>query len=252
MFSDPQAAPFFLPGSNTGVLLLHGFTSTPQSVRYVGESLHSASGATVLAPLLKGHGSSPEDLGHTCFLDWLGSAEEALEELGKHCGTIVAAGLSLGGTLALNMAIRHPDKVRAVTTINGSTGLYSAEHAAKFLETDSSSYFDGIGSDIRDETAREICYDRIPAKAIRERYFLTLSTGMMLPLLKQPILILQSRTDHVVDPRNAERIARECGSTDIRLRWLENSFHVATLDHDKDLIVNELATLLSRCNGVAG
>ena len=69
----------------------------------------------------------------------------------------------------------------------------------------------------------------------------------MLPLLRQPLLVLQSRIDNVVEPANAHRIVQECGSTEIRLRWLENSFHVATLDHDRDLIVEELERFSVAC-----
>ena len=116
---NDSTAPFLLEGSSCGVLLLHGFTSTPQSVCYVGHRLHARSGATVMAPLLAGHGTTPEDFAQTGFRDWLKSAEDALEALSARCTTVCVAGLSLGGTIALNLSIRRADLVDRVATING-------------------------------------------------------------------------------------------------------------------------------------
>ena len=203
-------APFLLEGSRSGVLLLHGFTSTPQSVRYVGHQLHALSGVTVMAPLLAGHGTTPEDFAQTGFRDWLKSAEDALEALSARCTTVCVAGLSLGGTIALNLSIRP-----------------------------------GIGSDIKNPGYKETCYDRIPNAVAQERYVLATATGQMLPLLEKPLLILQSRIDHIVSPENGKRIEGAVASRSITFCWLENSYHVATLDNDRDLIVQELTNFLT-------
>lgn len=242
---NDSTAPFLLEGSSCGVLLLHGFTSTPQSVRYVGHRLHALSGATVMAPLLAGHGTTPEDFAQTGFRDWLNSAEDALEALSARCTTVCIAGLSLGGTIALNLSIRRGDLVDRVATINGSTGLYSPQQMKAFFEGCAEDYHPGIGSDIKNLDNKEICYDRIPNSVAQERYVLVTATGQMLPLLDKPLLILQSRTDHVVSPKNGKRIEGAVASRSITFCWLENSYHVATLDNDRDLIVQELTNFLT-------
>lgn len=232
----PEAQPFLIDGNEVGILLLHGFTSTPQSVRHVGHAAQAASGATVLAPLLAGHGETPEVLATTGQRDWIASAEAALEQLRKRCGRIVVAGLSLGATLALNLAARRPEVVDAVVSINGSTGLYRPEVVLPLFQPNGPEFLPGIGSDIRDEKVRELSYDRIPRATLRERFLLTHTTGALLPLIKQPCLVIQSREDHVVSPDNALRIVRDVASDDVRLAWLRESWHVATLDHDRDRI----------------
>ncbi|MGX9854518.1 alpha/beta hydrolase [Limimaricola variabilis] len=238
---DECCEPFELAGTGAAVLLLHGFTSTPQSIRHVGHALHARTGCTVAAPLLAGHGTSPEDLARTTHRDWIASAETALRELERKADRVIIAGLSLGGTLALNLAIRHPDRIAAVATINGSTGIYRPEQARAVFDAPFGSYCTGIGSDIRHPGRHEVCYDRIPTSTLHERFLLTTATGLMLPLLQQPLLIIQSRVDHVVEPTNAHRIARDSGSASITMRWLDNSYHVATLDYDREMIVEELA-----------
>ena len=91
----------------------------------------------------------------------------------------------------------------------------------------------------------EICYDQIPRDTLKERFLLTNTTGALLPLIQQPVLILQSRRDNVVDPDNGHRIATLVGSADIQLRWLERSYHVATLDYDRMLIATRIADFLT-------
>ncbi|WP_117396896.1 alpha/beta hydrolase [Maritalea myrionectae] len=234
-------SPFLIEGSSTGVLLLHGFTSTPQSVRYVGHLLHKLTGATIMAPLLAGHGTTPEDLAKTGFRDWLASAEAALETLHSRSEITCIAGLSLGGTIALNLSIRRADLVDRVATINGSTGMYPPNQIMTLFDTCETDFRPGIGSDIQHPVRKEICYDRIPVNAFQERYVLTTATGQMLPLLTKPLLIMQSRCDHVVSPENGKRIERSVASPLVQFRWLENSYHVATLDNDRDLVAHELA-----------
>src|SRR4051812_28032023 len=81
----PGAESFFLPGGPTGVLLLHGFTSSPAEVRPLGDFL-AAQGYTVYSPLLAGHGTAPEDLRGTTWRDWVASAEAGEEVLrDAHC-----------------------------------------------------------------------------------------------------------------------------------------------------------------------
>lgn len=240
-FDAPEAKPFLLEGSQTGLLWLHGFTSTPQSVRDVGEQVHDLTGATVYCPLLAGHGETPDALAATDHQDWVRSAETALEHLETRCSRVLIGGLSLGATLALNLAARLPDRISGLVTINGSTGLYRPEVVAPLYDTTSAEHVPGIGSDIARAGAREICYDVIPRSTLKDRFILTNATGALLPLLQQPILIMQSRTDHVVDPKNATRIACTVASNDVRLCWLTRSWHVATLDHDQDLIASHVA-----------
>ncbi|WP_372801535.1 alpha/beta hydrolase [Paracoccus seriniphilus] len=241
---DSDPTPFYLKGSRTGVLLLHGFTSTPQSVAHVGRALHEATGATLSVPLLAGHGKTPEALAQTGYRAWLASAESALARLRGDCDRIVVGGLSLGGTIALNLAIRFADQVDRVVTINGSTGLYRPDQVANLFCDQPDRFQRGIGSDICHPDRREICYDEIPFATMHERFVLTCATGAMLPRLTQPVLIFQSRTDHVVAPENGLRIMRDVGSAEVSLHWLERSFHVATLDHDRDLIVQKTAAFI--------
>ncbi|QFT61320.1 carboxylesterase [Roseivivax sp. THAF30] len=247
-FEEPDAQAFLFEGSTLGVLFLHGFTSTPQSVRTVARRLHDVTNATVLGPLLSGHGTTPEDLARTGHLDWVRSAELALEDLLARCDRVIIGGLSLGATIALNIAARRPDEIDGVFSINGSTGLYRPEVVAPLYAEGGPDFVPGIGSDIARHGVREICYDRIPRGTLQHRFLLTNATGALLPLLRARLLIVQSRTDNVVAPANATHIASSAGSNDIRMVWLSRSLHVATLDHDDGVIAQVLSQFVTHEN----
>lgn len=112
IFSNPPQAgdlePFRLGSGDQGVLLIHGFCGTPPEMRGLGEHL-AASGFRVHGVLLKGHGTTPEDLATTTRRDWVASADAQLAELRRECSEVFVSGQSMGGAISLVLAARHPD-----------------------------------------------------------------------------------------------------------------------------------------------
>jgi carboxylesterase len=232
------AEPFFFKGSDIGVLVSHGFTGTPQSMRYYGEALHRA-GYTVAGPLLKGHGTSPADMAKTTATDWIGSLKEALDQLRPVCKLIFITGLSMGGTLTLYMAGKYPDVFAGAIPINGCIQMESPDMAAMVLDTQSPPFLPGVGNDIKDPNSIELAYDEAPLSAFREAYMLNNVTRDLLPRIQCPTLIMHSREDHVINPSNLRAIAGLVGANRVETLWLENSYHVATIDNDKDFICEQ-------------
>src|SRR3954451_3676129 len=117
------AEPFFLPGGKVGALLVHGFTSSPFVMRELGEHLN-ALGITVCAPLLAGHGTTPEHLGATNWKDWVASAEDGLTELRDFgCERIDLVGLSLGANIVLYLAGQKPQDYAGVVSMSAPLWL---------------------------------------------------------------------------------------------------------------------------------
>ncbi len=235
----PGAEPFFFKGNDVGVLISHGFTGNPQSMRYLGEQLHAA-GYTVVGPRLKGHGVSPTAMARTTAADWVESIEEALDELRKHCSQIYMTGQSMGGTLTLHTAAKHADVIRGAITINAAVQLSSPNMAGLAFGRGLPDTVPGIGADIKDPNVKELAYAEVPVVAFRQVYALMAVTHDLLPLVKCPTLVITSREDHVVNPNNGPLIASKVGASRIEMAWLGNSYHVATIDNDKALIA-ELA-----------
>ena len=226
------AEPFFFPGNDIGVLVCHGFTGTTQSMRGLGKHLNGA-GYTVIGPRLAGHGVSPQAMAKTTVADWIASVDEALGELRKTCKQSFITGLSMGGTLTLYTAAKHSDVIKGAISINGVVQVDIPDLAGLALDTAVPEMIPGVGSDIKDPGSEELAYAELPVAAIRQIYVLAAVTRDLLPRIKCPTLVIQSRDDHVVNPRNGPRIVRLVGSSRVELLWLDNSFHVATLDHDR-------------------
>jgi carboxylesterase len=235
----PGAEPFFFESSEVGCLVSHGFTGTTQSMRFLGEFLARQGGFTVVGPRLKGHGTTPEDMAQATAEDWVRSVEAAMHTLRQRCDKIFMTGLSMGGTLTLYMAAVYPDVFAGAVPINGAVFINSPDLAGLAFAPGAPPAIPGVGSDIKKPGETELAYPAMPVPAIRQLYALMGVTRELLPRVTCPTLIFQSRDDHVVVPANAPYILEHVGAGEKRLLWLENSYHVATLDNDKELIAEE-------------
>jgi carboxylesterase len=234
----PGAEPFRFDGDTASVLVLHGFTGTTQSMRYVGEQLNRRYGFTTVGPRLAGHGTSVDDMETTGFLDWLKSAEDALTALAAEGRPVFVLGLSMGGSITLNLAARFKDIVKGAIPVNAPALFLGSEMAGLLCDPNAPARIPGIGSDIKDPNSKELAYSEVPVGRLREGHLLFGLTSNLIPAIKCPVTVIQSREDHVVPARNALDIVNSLtGSDHVRLIWLNESYHVATLDNDKDAIV---------------
>lgn len=193
----PGAEPFRHEGGETAVLLCHGFTGSPQSMRPWAEHL-AGRGLTVSLPLLPGHGTRWEDLGVTGWQDWYAEVDRELRLLRDRSARVFVAGLSMGGALALRLAARHGDAVSGVMVVNPANRVHGvAAHALPVLRHLVPAT-KGIASDIAKPVIRELGYDRVPLHAAHSlRNFFRL-VDRELPQVTQPLLLMRSPQDHVV------------------------------------------------------
>lgn len=239
----PGAEPFYAEGGRTGILVSHGFTGCPQSMRYLAEHLAQA-GYTVALPRLKGHGTTVAEMASSTASDWIGDLHTTLSWLQQRCDTFFMTGLSMGGTLTLFMAGQYPSLFKGILPINPFIFANNTDLASLAYMVHGPAEIPGIGSDIKAPGVTELAYATTPVPALKELYALAKVTDELLPRITIPTLIFVSREDHVVLPANAEYILNKINSTEKRQRWLEESYHVATLDNDKDIIVQESLAFL--------
>ncbi|SFJ88604.1 carboxylesterase [Halobacillus dabanensis] len=218
-------------GNEVGILVSHGFTGTTQSMKLLAEA-YAREGYTVYCPRLKGHGTSPEDMEATTHEDWVNSVEEAYRWLRDRCSKIFVVGLSMGGTLALYMASKHRD-IAGVIPINAAVDIPALASSAGAKER----FLDAIGSDIKNPEIVELAYDRTPVRSIGELVNLMDKVKDRLDEIHCPIMVFVSDEDHVVPPHNSEVVFESVFSEHKEIIHLENSYHVATLDLDQDMII---------------
>ncbi len=241
----PGAEPYRHAGGEAGVLLCHGFTGSPQSLRPWAEYLAERR-LTVSLPLLPGHGTRWEDMQLTGWQDWYAEVDRELRALRERCSRVFVFGLSMGGALALRLAAKHGDDVSGVVVVNPSNRVHGLSAYALPMLRHVVRTTRGITSDIAKDGVVEIGYDRVPLHAAHSlRNFVRLVDGE-LPQVTQPLLLLHSLQDHVVPPADSERILSRVSSTDVTEIVLERSYHVATLDHDADRIFEESFSFVDR------
>ncbi|MFE1290127.1 alpha/beta hydrolase [Streptomyces sp. NPDC058751] len=247
----PGAEPFRHEGGEVGVLLCHGFTGSPQSLRPWAEYL-AERGLTVALPLLPGHGTRWEDMQLTGWQDWYAEVDRELRALRGKCSRVFVFGLSMGGALALRLAARHGDGVAGVVVVNPLNKVHGATARLLPVLRHLVPSAKGIASDIAKEGSEEIGYGRVPLHAAYSMHRLCGIVDAELPQVTQPLLLLHSLQDHVVPPADSARVLGRVSSVDVTEIVLEQSYHVATLDHDADRIFEESHSFVTRIAPGAG
>ena len=235
----PGAEPFaFDPpasGAGVGIVLSHGFTGTPQSMRPWGEHL-AREGFTVRGVRLPGHGTRWQDMNTTRWPDWYGELERAVDEVAARCPTVLVFGLSMGGTLTLRLAEERSDTVGGICLVNPSVTTLRRDVAFLKFIAPLWPYGPGVADDIKKPGVSELGYDRMPLRAAVSLSQLWTVVRDDLARVRCPVLLYRSATDHVVEPVNAELVLAGVSSSDVEEVVLPESYHVATLDHDAPTI----------------
>lgn len=229
------------------VLMLHGFTSGPQSVTAWAQALAGA-GATVHVPLLSGHGTSVTDLAQTDAGQWRRDVQQALDRLkAQGFDRIAVAGLSMGGTLALDAASHR--EVDAVFVVNPALSFRPVDQLGVYLSPLLKRVIPTVGplaGDVKKPGTTEDAYERTPVAAVEQLARLFATVRRRLHTIEAPVRHYRSRVDHIV-PDSSAKILRNGIAPDLLTTLvLERSFHVATLDFDAQTIQQDsVATLRS-------
>ena len=241
----PGAEPWSADGDRVGILVLHGFTGSPKSMTPWAKEL-AAEGWTVRVPLLPGHGTTWQDMNLTTWEDWYAEADRHLRDLQDRCDHVFVMGLSMGGSLTLRLAEHHGDDITGIVLVNPAVHSERLDrHLLPFLQMFVGS-FPGISNDIAKPDQDEGAYDRIPLKAAHSLSFLWKAIKADIGKVTQPLVLFRSAVDHVVEPSNAAFILTHVSSTDVSEVILRDSFHVATLDYDAEVIVRDSIDFVRR------
>jgi carboxylesterase len=234
----PGAEPLVHYGGSLGMLVLHGFTGSPQSVRPQAQAF-AAAGYSVELPLLPGHGTDVDDLVPARWSDWSGAAEEAYERLAGRCDAVAVFALSMGGTLACLLAERHPE-IRGLCLVNPLVDppAESFRDVLRGLLEQGMAVAPGVGSDIAMPGRQELAYTGTPVAAALSMLEGVDSVVEGLGLITCPLLVFSSRQDHVVPSQSGDVLCAGVSGPAERV-WLEKSYHVATLDYDEGEITRQ-------------
>jgi carboxylesterase len=244
----PDTSEFFLPGSGVSVLLIHGLSGTPYEMRYLGDRL-AAAGMRVLGVRLKGHAGTPEELGATDETNWYESVVEGFERIRQFGDPNVVVGLSMGALLAARLAADQRKDVAGLVMLAPAFVLPTPQRVALRLMRPALAWGDkiyfrrGAGSDIHDDAARSIHPGTrlMPLRASLSLIELSDRMRQRLSEIVQPTLVMHGRNDHTCphDP-NMSLVMGRLGSFEKRAVTLEESYHVLSVDSEKELVAQEI------------
>lgn len=241
----PGAEPFHHDGSDVGVLLCHGFTGTPQSLRPWGEYLADR-GYSVRIPLLPGHGTTWQEMNQTRWEDWYAAVDATFRELHEASERVVVCGLSMGGALALQLAQGHGPRISGLVLVNPAVKFEDPRTLLLPVLKHVVGSLGAIGNDVKKPGVTELAYTRTPLKAAHSQLVAWQSVVRDLPEVTQPVLLLRSPQDHVVPASSSALILSRISSLDVTEILLEDSYHVATIDNDAQRIFDESAKFIER------
>ena len=230
---NPQlnGEPFLWQGNKTAVLLLHGLTATPAEVRLFAELLHEH-GFTVSAPLLPGHGTTPQELNRTGWVEWLAESTRAYKQLKETCDHVFVGGESTGGLLALYMATQFPEIAGVLTYAPAiKLNLSRADTIKMYV---AAPFITAIPKGDIDVSEKWQGYPVNPLKAGISLLKLGKETTQRLDRINQPVLVVQGRLDTTVHPSAGEIILSGVCSMQKEQHWMEKSSHVILLDSELD------------------
>lgn len=238
-----EGSSFTWEAGPTGVLLCHGFTATTAEVRILAQALF-AKGYSTTAPLLPGHGTTPQDCNRYTWEDWYAALEKAYYKLAARSQTVVVGGESTGALLALSLAQKHKE-VAAILCYAPALRL-KLRRGEIFLLSLLAPFITSIPKPRPTDDNPWQGYTVQPLKGARQLIRLQKSIRSILPSIHQPILIMQGRLDPTVHPQAPQEIYDRVSSSVKELHWLQHSTHCVILDKERDLATGISIDFLQR------
>jgi carboxylesterase len=221
--------------SKVGIIFVHGFTGSPISMRPWAE-FFLQKGYSISVPLLPGHGTRPEDLNRVKWQQWPAKVEEELDWMHSQGMTVFIFGLSMGGGTTLNVCLKHSSSVAGIVLVNPMAHVKFVPPQIAWAISRFQKMRDSVGDDIKKPGVTEHGYDSLPAVGVYQLLKMLSYNRKRLHDVTTPLMLFHSKDDHTLPVSNTEIIMKGVGSIDKQRIELVNSFHVATLDYDQDII----------------
>ncbi|GEL38059.1 esterase [Lacticaseibacillus paracasei subsp. tolerans] len=223
IFREPQ--PFEYEGTDTGVVLLHAYTGSPNDMNFMGRALQRA-GYGVYAPLFTGHGTiEPMDILTKGNPDiWWAEASAAVSHMTAKYDRVFVFGLSLGGIFAMKALEILPG-----VTAGGvfSSPILPGKHhlVPGFLKY--AQYMNRLAG-VPDESNQILAY--LPGQLAAIDNFAT-GVAADLYLVNKPIFIGQAGADELVDGQLAYQLRDALiNAPQVDFHWYDNAKHVITVN----------------------
>jgi pimeloyl-ACP methyl ester carboxylesterase len=222
-------------GAAPALLFLPGYASDMEGAKALAIDAFAAErGLACLRLDYSGTGSSPGAFAEGTLEHWLEEALAALDSIAD--GPVIAIGSSMGGWLALHLALRRPERVRALV------GIAAAPDFTQWGFTEAQKQLI-----VREELLEEENPDGPEPSRIYRKFW---ESAQELRLLEEPIAIdcpvrlIHGEEDPEVPLDIPNRLMRQLRSADVQLLTIKNGGHRLSEPNEIDAILAVLAGLL--------
>ncbi len=240
LLGTDHPGPITKDGKGPCLVAFHGFTGTTSEIRSVVDAV-AARGFAVHAPLMPGHGSTPDRLQDTSFETWTTAMQAELDAARARHERIVLCGFSLGSLVAMELAARKPEGLLGLVLLGNAltlapyvSGPLGFWHRRGWKMGDW--YFLKLWeADLHDRAQRKkiAAYDRDPIRAALEVYRAGLHCRERLRHIDVPTLVIHGGRDKVCPESNVELVRRALGTREIRTKIFPRSAHMVAADVDR-------------------
>ncbi|MEI7891048.1 MAG: alpha/beta fold hydrolase [bacterium] len=242
---------FFFNGSNKkGVLLVHGWTSTPYEVRRLGKYLNE-NGYTTMGIKLAGHGTVSSDLEKVIWQDWLENVRVGYFELKKTCDQVYIAGTSIGGDLALIFAEQQRDVSGLILMATPyqlrfeKIGMLFVQILLKMKKKYRKKFYPptfGLSTTI----TRLISYQTYPTKSLLQAFEVVCQMRKNISNIVVPVLIMQSTHDHIIQKNSMENIFNKISSKVKKKIYIKKAYHTFISDIKNEHIFEDILNFIEK------
>ena len=258
-----------MPGGSHVFLLLHGLYGNPQEMQYVGRKLQRE-GYSVFIPYIRGCGvaDSPWKNRRTRWEHWYAQVRAHFDDLKSRYDKVSVGGLCAGANLALALAIKRGGEIDSLC-LYSTTLFYDGWNITRLKLLRTLAYYTPLRYflyfyesppyGLKDSRIRKWIAAQMEkggqsaAGASKSSLVGVYQTERLMRYLRAnldrittPTLILHAREDDTSSVRSADLVEGKIASPIVRKVILENSYHIITMDHDKDLVVRETLDFVAR------
>ncbi len=228
-----------------GVLILHGFTSSLATVGQLAPRVERL-GMPYRMPVLRGHGTRPEDLVGVHWRDWVVDADAALASLLEESERAAIVGLSMGGLVALVLGVDRADRVAGIVAVAPALRLASPLTPLAGLVARVRPWTNVPNAAFEDRELAKLSsnYTRAPTAAVVELVQLGRVAQERTAELRVPLLMLAARRDRVTSVAHTERVFTSAVSANKQLVWFERTGHEMLQDLERERVMDEIETFL--------
>jgi len=248
---------------NTGhaVVLLPGLCGSELEMGAIPRLLKQ-SNHTYTIPRIKGYSAHT---GLTGYQEWIDSVDQYVTDLTQTHHSISIAGLSMGATLALAVAEQN-SKVHSLVILS-PVFLFDGWSVPWYYPFLALLYKFGIRNwhfkerepfgvknvelrrhirkAVMANTVSELGAAHLPAVHLYQSLELVKATKKDLSSITADTLIIHAIDDETASPKNPEIIMDRISSETCRMIWLGNSYHMITVDNEREVVANEVNNFIN-------